>query len=63
MTEEIKAVTAAYDAFARGDLDAAVAKLAEDVVWTEPPESPNGGRHVGRSAADSQMGRNTATSL
>jgi ketosteroid isomerase-like protein len=60
MTEEIEAVTAAYDAFARGDLDAAVAKLADDVVWTEPPEFPNGGRHVGRSAVRDYLERSRA---
>jgi ketosteroid isomerase-like protein len=47
MTGEVDAVTAAYETFLRCDLDAAVATLADDVVWTEPLEFPNGGRPFG----------------
>jgi ketosteroid isomerase-like protein len=43
-------VLAAYAAFARGDIDAAVSDLAPDVVWVEPDEFPNGGRYVGPQA-------------
>lgn len=47
---DVALVLAAYAAFARGDIDAAVIDLAPDVVWIEPDEFPNGGRHVGRDA-------------
>jgi ketosteroid isomerase-like protein len=43
-------VLAAYAAFGVGDIEGAVAGLAEDVVWIEPDEFPNGGRHDGRAA-------------
>jgi hypothetical protein len=47
---DVDAVRAAYAAFARGDIDAAVADLAVDVEWIEPEEFPDDGRHVGREA-------------
>ena len=50
MTDEADMVRAAYAAFAAGDLDAAVADLADDVIWVEPLEFPNGGTHLGREA-------------
>ena len=37
----------AYAAYARGDIDNAVADLHPDVEWIEPNEFPNGGRHHG----------------
>jgi ketosteroid isomerase-like protein len=48
--QDIELVLAAYRAYARGDIDAAVADLADDVVWIEPDEFPNGGRHDGPAA-------------
>ena len=50
MDDDIELVRAAYAAFARGDIDAAVADLADDVDWVEPDEIPDGGRHDGRQA-------------
>ena len=47
---DVELVMAAYGAFARGDIDAAVRDLAPDVVWIEPDEFPNGGRHMGSEA-------------
>jgi ketosteroid isomerase-like protein len=47
---EIAVVLAAYAAFARGEIDKAVAKLHPKVEWTEPEEFPYGGRRVGRTA-------------
>jgi ketosteroid isomerase-like protein len=43
-------VLRAYHAFARGDIDEAVADLHPDVEWIEPEELPNGGRKQGRQA-------------
>jgi ketosteroid isomerase-like protein len=47
---DVELVLAAYSAFARGDIAAATAHLAPDVIWIEPDEFPNGGRHVGPEA-------------
>jgi|SRR5947209_13735203 len=58
--DDIQLVKDAYAAFARGDIDAAVAGLAEDVVWVEPDEFPNGGRHDGRAAVHEYLRRSRA---
>jgi ketosteroid isomerase-like protein len=53
MTEpdpDVELVLACYAAFARGDIDAAVAPLHPDVVWIEPDEFPGGGRYDGPAA-------------
>jgi ketosteroid isomerase-like protein len=47
---DVRVVRAAYAAFARADIEAAVADLHPDVEWIEPDEFPNGGRHLGRDA-------------
>jgi ketosteroid isomerase-like protein len=47
---DLELVLATYRAYGRGDIDAAVADLAPDVVWIEPDEFPNGGRHDGPAA-------------
>jgi ketosteroid isomerase-like protein len=47
---DVELVLRAYDAFARGDIDGAVADLHPDVEWTEPDEFPNGGRRHGPDA-------------
>lgn len=39
-----------YEAFARGDIEQAVAPLHPDVEWIEPDEFPHGGRHDGAAA-------------
>jgi ketosteroid isomerase-like protein len=43
-------VLASYDAYARGDIERAVAPLDPDVDWVEPETFPDGGRHRGRDA-------------
>ncbi|MEU7871375.1 nuclear transport factor 2 family protein [Dactylosporangium sp. NPDC049140] len=50
MDPDIDLVLRAYAAFAAGDIAAAVRDLAPDVVWIEPDEFPDGGRHDGRAA-------------
>ena len=40
----------AYAAYARGDIEAAVAGLHPEVEWIEPDEFPNGGRRQGPAA-------------
>jgi ketosteroid isomerase-like protein len=47
---DLRVVRAAYAAFARADIDAAVADLHPDVEWVEPDEFPDGGAHLGRDA-------------
>jgi ketosteroid isomerase-like protein len=41
---EIAAVLTAYAAYARGDIDQAIAGLHPHVEWTEPEQFPYGGR-------------------
>jgi ketosteroid isomerase-like protein len=53
MTEpdpDVELVLACYAAFARGDIETAVAPLHPDVVWIEPEEFPGGGRYDGPAA-------------
>jgi ketosteroid isomerase-like protein len=48
---DVDMVVKSYQAYARGDIDAAVSPLHPDVEWIEPDEFPNGGRHDGSAAA------------
>jgi len=50
MHPDVDLVLAGYAGFEAGDIPAATAGLAEQVVWTEPAEFPMGGRRVGRAA-------------
>jgi ketosteroid isomerase-like protein len=47
---EVAIVMRAYRAFARGDIDGAVADLDPEVEWIEPDDFPNGGRRRGPAA-------------
>ena len=47
---DVELVLRAYEAFARGDIEGAVADLHLDAEWTEPDEFPNGGRRHGPEA-------------
>jgi ketosteroid isomerase-like protein len=47
---DVALVLASYAAYARGDIDAAVAPLHPDVEWIEPEEFPGGGRRTGPAA-------------
>ena len=44
----ITALRAAYAAFNRGDIDAAVESLDPQIEWSEPAEFPGGGAYHGR---------------
>jgi ketosteroid isomerase-like protein len=48
---DVDMVVKSYQAYACGDIDAAVSPLHPDVEWIEPDEFPNGGRHDGSAAA------------
>jgi uncharacterized protein len=47
----IAILRAAYAAFNRGDIAAAVQSLDPNIDWTEPPEFPGGGSYRGREGA------------
>jgi len=47
---DVALVLRAYEAFERGDIEAAVADLHPEVEWIEPDDFPMGGRRVGRAA-------------
>jgi uncharacterized protein len=51
MSQAISALRDAYAAFNRGDIDAAVASLDEQIEWSEPVEFPGGGTYHGREEA------------
>ena len=46
----VAVVRNAYESFAKGDLDGALADLADDCVFHFGGEGPNGGDHKGRDA-------------
>jgi uncharacterized protein len=46
--EMIAALRAAYAAFNRGDIDAALTPMDASIEWSEPPEFPGGGSYHGR---------------
>lgn len=47
---DVRLVLDSYAAFARGDIDAAVAPLHPEVEWVEPDEFPMGGARHGPAA-------------
>ncbi len=48
LEQMIVALRAAYAAFNRGDIDAALTPFDPQIEWTEPPEFPGGGTYYGR---------------
>jgi uncharacterized protein len=63
-TSEIAAAMAtlkdAYEAFNRGDIDAAVAGLDPEIEWSEPAEFPGGGAYHGREAVKGYLTQSRA---
>ena len=53
---EIAVVLTAYAAFARGDIDQAIAGLHPHVEWIEPGQFPYGGRRVARPRSPTTSG-------
>jgi hypothetical protein len=49
MEQAIAALRGAYAAFNRGDIDAAVDPLDDQIEWSEPAEFPGGGTYHGRN--------------
>jgi uncharacterized protein len=56
----IVALRAAYAAFNRGDIDAAVEPLDPQVEWSEPAEFPGGGTYHGREGAMQYLAQSRA---
>jgi uncharacterized protein len=59
--QRISILRAAYAAFNRGDIDAAVQSLAPDIDWTEPTEFPGGGSYHGRDGAKKYLTNSRAS--
>jgi ketosteroid isomerase-like protein len=51
---------AAYAAFNRGDMDAAVSGLDPQIEWSEPTEFPGGGAYHGRDAVKGYLTQSRA---
>jgi hypothetical protein len=60
VNQAIAALRDAYAAFNRGDLDAAVASLDENIEWIEPKEFPGGGTYQGRESAKQYLAQSRA---
>jgi ketosteroid isomerase-like protein len=56
----IATLRAAYAAFNRGDIEAAVQALDAQIEWTEPPEFPGGGTYHGREGAKQYLAQSRA---
>jgi uncharacterized protein len=56
----VAALRAAYAAFNRGDIDAAVESFDAQIEWSEPPEFPGGGAYHGREAAKQYLAQSRA---
>ena len=60
LRQRIAALRAAYAAFNRGDMDAAVESLDPQIDWSEPAEFPGGGTYHGRAAAKQYLSQSRA---
>jgi ketosteroid isomerase-like protein len=60
MNQAIAVLRDAYAAFNRGDVDAAVASLDENIEWVEPKEFPGGGAYRGRESAKRYLAQSRA---
>lgn len=56
----IKVLRAAYAAFNKGDIDAAVESLDAEIEWIEPAEFPGGGTYHGREGAKQYLAQSRA---
>jgi ketosteroid isomerase-like protein len=56
----IATLRAAYAAFNRGDIEAAVQALDAQIEWTEPPEFPGGGTYHGCEGAKQYLAQSRA---
>lgn len=56
-SENLASVRAGYDAFARGDIDAVLAQMQDDIEWVTPDSTPLGGRYHGKQEVLGFFGR------
>ena len=56
----IASLRSAYASFNRGDIDAAVRFLDDNVEWVEPREFPGGGTYLGREGAKQYLTQSRA---
>jgi hypothetical protein len=61
LDQRIAILRAAYAAFNRGDIAAAVQSLDENIDWTEPTEFPGGGTYHGREGAKQYLTNSRAS--
>jgi uncharacterized protein len=59
--QRIAILRAAYSAFNRGDIDAAVQSLDPNIDWSEPTEFPGGGSYQGREGAKQYLTNSRAS--
>ena len=59
--KRIAILRAAYAAFNRGDIDAAVQSLDPNIDWSEPAEFPGGGIYRGRDGAKQYLSNSRAS--
>jgi ketosteroid isomerase-like protein len=59
--QRISILRAAYAAFNRGDIDAAVQSLDPNIDWSEPAEFPGGGTYHGREGAKQYLTNSRAS--
>jgi uncharacterized protein len=59
--QRISVLRAAYAAFNRGDIDAAVQSLDPSIDWSEPAEFPGGGAYRGREGAKQYLTNSRAS--
>jgi uncharacterized protein len=50
MSANVEAARRSYDAFERGDMEAVVADMAEEIEWEQAQGLPHGGRYSGLAA-------------
>jgi len=62
MEKRIAALRMAYAAFNRGDIDAAVELLYEQIEWSEPLKFPGGGMYYGREDAKRYLAQSRTAS-
>ena len=60
LAQTIAALRAAYAAFNRGDINAAVESFDAHIEWSEPAEFPGGGVYHGRDAAKQYLAQSRA---
>ncbi|HEX4379996.1 MAG TPA: nuclear transport factor 2 family protein [Candidatus Acidoferrum sp.] len=61
LEQRIAILRAAYAAFNRGDIAAAVQSLDPNIDWTEPTEFPGGGSYHGREGAKQYLTNSRAS--